>query len=389
VKACQTHPQPRRLTPGVTLGKEIMEQSTQSIHTPGSRRGRPRKRWRRSASNLAAGFAVVLGLALAGLGAAQQGDRYFVYISNEYSADISVIDSATDEVIATIDISGRPGEVRPRGLAVSPDGRHIYVSVSDFHPTLETDEDMIAVIDVLTNEVVQQIRAGGNPERVAATPDGTEVWAALEAVAQGGGWLVETGEEIARFRVGIEAEGVDVSPDGRWVYITAETTHTVTVFDRHEMEVLKHFLVGNRPREVRFSIDGTRAYVTAEIGGTVSVVDTSTHEVIDTINLGLDSRPVEIAVDPIRPRIYVVGGGTSAVYVIDTESHEVIATIREQMGRRPWGIAITPDGSKIYTADGLSDSSTVIDPECLCVIGQVATGRGSHSATVGVIPGED
>ncbi len=333
--------------------------------------------------------ALILALWL-GTAAAQNDDAYYVYISNEYSADISVIDSSTDEVIRTIEISGRPGEVRPRGLNVSPDGRYIYVSVSDFHPTVETDDDAIAVIDVVTNEVVQSIRAGGNPERVAATPDGTEVWAALEAIAMGGGYSVETGEEIVTFRVGIEAEGVDVSPDGRWVYISAETTHTVTVFDRHEMEVVKHVLVGNRPREVRFSHDGRYAYVSAEVGGNVSVIDVEAdHEVVDTIDLGLDSRPVEIAVDPVRDRIYVVGGGTSAVYVIDTANNELIETIREGMGRRPWGIAITPDGSKIYTADGLSDSSTVIDPETLTVIGQVQTGRGSHSAAIGVIPDEE
>jgi YVTN family beta-propeller protein len=46
-------------------------------------------------------FALVFGVA-----AAQDEDRYFVYISNEYSADISVIDSSTDTVVATIDITG-------------------------------------------------------------------------------------------------------------------------------------------------------------------------------------------------------------------------------------------------------------------------------------------
>lgn len=335
-------------------------------------------------------FAGLVVAAVAGSALAQDGDRYFVYISNEYSADISVIDSATDEVIDTIEISGRPGEVRPRGLSVSPDGRYIYVSVSDFQPTVETNADAIAVIDVVTNEIVQRIRAGGNPERVASTPDGTEVWAALEAIAQGGGYDVATGEEITTFRVGIEAEGVDVSPDGRWVYLSAETTHTVTVFDRENMETVKHVLVGNRPREVRFGSDGRYAYVSAEVGGSVSVIDVEAdHTVIETIDLGLDSRPVEMAVDPVRPRLYVVGGGTSAVYVIDTDTNELIETVREGMGRRPWGIAITPDGSKIYTADGLSDSSTVIDPESLTVIGQIQTGRGSHSATIGVIPDED
>jgi DNA-binding beta-propeller fold protein YncE len=118
-------------------------------------------------------------------------------------------------------------------LAVSPDGRYIYVSISDFHADDRDGRGHDRVIDVADQRESSGDPAGGNPERVAATPDGTEVWAALEAIAQGGGWNVETGEEIARFRVGIEAEGVDVSPDGRWVYVSAETTHTVTVFDRH------------------------------------------------------------------------------------------------------------------------------------------------------------
>src|SRR5690606_4451887 len=102
----------------------------------------------------------VLPLLLAGclaavpLQAQEAGER--VYIANEYNADISVIDTATDTVIATIPISERPGEVRPRGMAVSPDGRTIYVAVSDFNPQFETPEDKIVAIDVLTNEIVSE-----------------------------------------------------------------------------------------------------------------------------------------------------------------------------------------------------------------------------------------
>jgi YVTN family beta-propeller protein len=313
-------------------------------------------------------------------------DSYFVYISNEYDATISVIDTATDEVIRTIAIAGRPGEVRPRGMAVSPDGRLIYVSVSDFLPLLETPEDKITVIDVLSNAVVLEIAAGGNPERVAISPDGTQVWAALEAIAQGGGFDTRTGERLATFRTGVEPEGVAVSPDGRWVYITAETTHSVSVIDRENLTAAGHFVVGNRPREVIFSPDGTRAYVSAEIGGAISVVDVGQHAVVDIISLGLDARPVEMVLSPGGERLYVAGGGTSAVYVIDTDSKHVISTVRQRMGRRPWGITITPDGKKLYTANGLSDSVSVIDTECLCVVKNLSVGRGPHSAEVGVLP---
>jgi YVTN family beta-propeller protein len=334
----------------------------------------------------AAATGVALALTLGAVASAQ--DAYRVYVANEFSADISVIDSTTDQLIGTIAISGRPGEVRPRGMAVSPDGTIVYVSVSDFNPVLETPEDKIIAIDVRTNEIVGEFRAGGNPERLAINPEGTQVWAALEATAQGAGYDIASGERLGIFRVGVEAEGVAVSPDGRWVYISAEATHTVTVIDAVELRVVKHFLVGNRPREVDFGRDGRYAYVSAEIGGTISVVDVeANHTVVATINLGLDARPVEMTVDPIRPRLYVAAGGISAVIVIDTDSNEVIATVKERMGRRPWGVAITPDGKKIYTADGLSDSSTVIDAETLQVIGQVQAGRGAHSVAIGVIPG--
>ena len=98
--------------------------------------------------------------------------QYRIYVSNEYSADVTVIDPRTNEVIGTIPISGRPGDVRPRGMAVSADGTLIYIAVSDFNPEFETSEDKIVAIDVRTNEVVREFRAGGNPERLALSPDG-------------------------------------------------------------------------------------------------------------------------------------------------------------------------------------------------------------------------
>ena len=280
--------------------------------------------------------ATILVLLLVGSLALAQ-DNYHVFISNEYGADISVLSGASNEIVGTITISGRPGDVRPRGMALSPDGKTVYVSISDFLPLRETLEDKITAIDIATNEILTEIRAGGNPERVAISPDGSRLWASLEAIAEGGAYDAVTGEELATFRIGIEPEGVAVSPDGRWVYLTAETTHTVAVIDAQEMTTVKHFLVSNRPRVVVFSRDGSRAYVSGEIGGSVSVVDVSQHAVIGTAVMGLDSRPVGMALSPEGDHLYVAGGGTSAIYVIDTESLEVTKVIREQMGPAPLG----------------------------------------------------
>src|SRR6059058_4730539 len=48
-----------------------------------------------------------------------------VYVTNESSGDLTVIDAATQTVVATA-----PLGKRPRGIKVSPDGKSLYVALS-------------------------------------------------------------------------------------------------------------------------------------------------------------------------------------------------------------------------------------------------------------------
>jgi YVTN family beta-propeller protein len=57
---------------------------------------------------------VAISLALAVCAEAQ---NYFVFVSNERSGDVSVIDGATDAVVATFKVGKRP-----RGIHATPDG---------------------------------------------------------------------------------------------------------------------------------------------------------------------------------------------------------------------------------------------------------------------------
>src|SRR5262245_28504910 len=49
-----------------------------------------------------------------------------VFVTNEKSNDVTVIDAATRTVVKTL-----PVGQRPRGVTVSPDGRRVYVSNSN------------------------------------------------------------------------------------------------------------------------------------------------------------------------------------------------------------------------------------------------------------------
>jgi YVTN family beta-propeller protein len=58
----------------------------------------------------------------------------FAYVSNEGSASVSVIDTATDKVTATFDVGGKP-----RGIALSPDRKRLYVSDQTGNAALTVD----------------------------------------------------------------------------------------------------------------------------------------------------------------------------------------------------------------------------------------------------------
>src|SRR4051812_46129711 len=77
--------------------------------------------WKRGVVLVMLFFASAVGFGRHAL--ASDGD--VVYVSNERSGDVTVIDGGTDEVIATL-----PVGKRPRGIHCSPDGERVYVALS-------------------------------------------------------------------------------------------------------------------------------------------------------------------------------------------------------------------------------------------------------------------
>jgi PQQ-dependent catabolism-associated beta-propeller protein len=295
-------------------------------------------------------------------------DGEYLFVSNEGSGDVTVVDLRSGVSVARI-----PVAQRPRGIHVGPAGTRLYVALSDEAPTVQSDADAVAVIDLRLGREIGRLAAGSDPEQFGITPDGTRLYASNEDAGTTTAIALDSGSVLGTAVVGIEPEGVAVSPDGRWVYVTAETSNTVSVIDTRSDEVVASFLVDVRPRGVAFSPTLPRAYVTNEISGTLSVVDTRAHRVVATIPLGGSAKPVGVVVSPDGSRVYVANGHEHSVSVIDAAAERVVARVR--VGRRPWGIAITSDGSRLYTANGGSDDVSVIDASTLRVIRTIPVGE--------------
>lgn len=308
-----------------------------------------------AASTLAA--STLLAAALAWPHAARAAP--FAYVPNEGSGTLSVIDTATDQVVATI-----PAGKKPRGTVIAPDGARAYVS--------DQPGNRLVVVDLAARKAVGAVALGESPEGVGMSPDGRWVAAAVEGTNDVA--FVDTQGGTLAFVVkvrGRNPEHAVFSPDGTRVFVSAEEGEAVDVIDVARRAQVAQVPVGARPRGIGFSPDGKRAYVAAENANEVYVIDAVENEVLARVKAG--SRSNGIAVHPDGRRVFVSNGGEASVSVLDTQTLAVTATI--PVGQRPWNMALTPDGRKLYVACGRSGAVSVIDLERNARIADVPVGR--------------
>jgi YVTN family beta-propeller protein len=305
---------------------------------------------------------------------------YGVYVTNEMSGDLTIIDPGTMEAVSTV-----PLGKRPRGIHASPDGQTIYVALSGSPPappgvdesTLpppDRSADGIGVFDVREGKLLRVIKSGTDPEEFALSPDGTLLYVSNEDAALASIVDIAKGEVIKALPVAGEPEGVTLSPNGSFVYVTSEEEGKIFVIDTAKFEVIKDFEVGPRPRSVAFLPNGNKGYVSLETVGQIAVVDAVKHELLKTLTLPEGNRPMQVAMASDGSRAYVSTGRGGNVAVIDTAADEVISLIATE-GTRSWGLTLSPDGKVLFTANGPSNDVSVIDIATQKVIKRIPAGN--------------
>jgi YVTN family beta-propeller protein len=303
-----------------------------------------------------------------------------VYVTNEASGDLSVIDAANNEVIATV-----PMGKRPRGVHVTPDLKNVMVALSgsplappgvdeDSLPPPDKTADGIGIVDADRNAFLRLMPVGSDPEQFVISHDGGKLYVANEDAGQATVVDAKSGQIIKSLQVGQEPEGVGISPDGKVIYVTSENDGAVSVIETGDDNRVTSIKVGRRPRAIAFLPDGSRAYVTLENDGAMAVIDTAKRAVSRTIKFeGEGVKPMGLAVAPDGKKIYVTTGRFGKVFAVDTATDQVIGSV--DAGARPWGIAITPDGKTLYTANGPSNDVSVIDAAKLQVTAKIKVGN--------------
>ena len=217
------------------------------------------------------------------IGLAFARDGHSIYASGgdddivlRYAWDGTTASLADSIILAPHHAPRAHGTRYPAGLALSPDGRRLYVA--------ENLGDSLAVVDLASRNVVQRVATGRYPYGVAVTPEGTVF------VSQ---W---NGDGVAVFTP---------TSDG-----TLHAAGTIPA--------------GRHPSAVVLNGDGTRLFVASASTDRVAVIDTRTRHVVATLS---DATPTgegrglnALALAPDGTRLFAGEGDADAVAVFELSS---------------------------------------------------------------------
>lgn len=206
----------------------------------------------------------------AGVAVSLAGDRVYVldtYI-NEGDDAVWVIDTSTKAVLAKVGVG-----MDPRGMVASPDGSHVYVlnrgngSVgSATMSVIDTDPGSATV-----NTVTAVVKVGNEPVGLAVSPDGKRLY--VSDLYEGAVRVIDTATNalVAKVRLGGTVGGIAVSPDGERVYV-ADPQGAVGVIDAVTNTFTGAIPVAGVPVGVAVSRDGSELYVVKDNDQSVSVI---------------------------------------------------------------------------------------------------------------------
>ena len=325
-------------------------------------------------------FAVAL--CVAAMAPAMANAAPFAYITNQGSHDVSVIDLASQKVVALVPVGRSPAGV----VAASRIGR-VFVS--------NPDSKTISVIDMRAQRVVATLAAGDGAVGIDATADGSHVYAAdwyrnrllvfdtRAADSSTGQPSSGHATPVASIEVGKAPAGVAASDRAGTVFVAERDDDSVALVDVHARQVRLRATVGSHPFALLFDAPRQRLYALNVQSDDVTVLDTrdpNRLDVVATVKVGKAPYGAALAADGAL--LYVTNQHDDTVSVIDAASLKLVRTLTG-FGY-PEGVAAHAD--RVYVVNWMDDNVSVLDARSGEALGLIATGKNSRGfgAFIGV-----
>jgi len=299
--------------------------------------------------------------------------------TNSAGDNVHVIDPATNTVVGII-----RGIEAGHGTGAAPDGSRIYVS-DEATSTLD-------IVDAATLVVVKKVPLSGHPNNMAVSKDGARVYVGI--IQEPGGVDVVDTASMQRVKT-IPTQGTIhnayVTPDGRFVVAGSIGGATINVIDAKSEEpawTLKMDL-GIRPMTFNTNPDGSTKWIFAQLTGLngFAVIDFATQKEIKRISnppLPPGKTTVPEGSDPSHGMAVTADGKTLVVcsrlnnYLYSYSLPDLALLGSAELGGKGAGwVTLTPDGRTAYVANPVTNDVSVVD---------VASMKETTRIPVGFVP---
>jgi len=308
----------------------------------------------------------------------------------------------------------------PEGLALSPDGKTIYVA--------NRWEDTVSIIDAATLKETDRLPVGDDPCGLCTDASGRALYVANCSSNDISIINLDRKTEIKRLAAGRQPYAMELGPDGETIWVTNRITDRIP---QRTPPVTELTLIDTRSQTVRerrklvnahlveglaFAPEGDLALVTLVRPKNLLPATQVDHGWMITSGLGVvETRPggrvlqvllddvgqyypdpYGVVITPDGRYAFVSAAGADVVHVVDVQrlrgllahaSDEELATLGNDLSLseqyvvkrlptrpNPKGLAVSPDGRYVFVAERLADSIAVIDTESLEIVEHIDLG---------------
>jgi YVTN family beta-propeller protein len=370
----------------------------------------PRKR------SLAATALVLGALAVAPstASAAPAALREVLLVGNAYGGTVSFVDERTFEVLGTLDVipdlqqrldemnlveraayevvRSQNGDKLVDDMAVSPDGRIMYVSRSNL-------PDVVA-IDLVTHQQVWRFKLEGyHADHLAISPDGSRIVVSDTTVNEAQVIDARTGREVAEFPTGAYPHANDYSPDGTRLYNSsigaislpqwmewAKGAKRLTVVDPNTFRVTRTYEFAHGVRPAVFTPDNRTMYAQLSYLNGLIEFDLVAGRIVRTVDLpyseqGRATHPDDYPGNSAHHGIAMSGDGTKLCVAGTIDDYAAILSRPAlttdsivPVGDIPYWAQSSFDGRHCYVTLSGDDEMVVLSYATGAVVARVPVG---------------
>ena len=327
-------------------------------------------------------FVAVIGFAFA----MREGAKAHMRLKS-FHEDVSGLTCLNCHFVSTNRLSwakARPHHASPAGIAVSPDGKSLWIALDD--------RDEVVQADVLTRTVIRRVSVRGTPFGLVLDPAGTNLFVTCRTADKVIVLDAITLRELGSVSVGTGPVGVAFCPTtvGGRLVVANSSSDDISVLSTAPLQEISRVTAGREPYAVIASPDGASALVANRMVGLSSLKATPASEitVVDALKArairreSLDSAHLSegICVAPARswalnplvkvrnlvPITQVANGWvmSSGLAITDLQHGGIVQMPLDEANdyfADPSGIVVDAESKRAYIASGGADVVSVVD----------------------------